>query len=71
VHTLERRIRDWITAWNEIPKLFVCTNIAEEILESIGTINETNQRRGHTSPYCCWREMLSRQPTTSAVQQGF
>jgi hypothetical protein len=46
VHALERDIRAWITAWNEIPKPFVWANTAEQILESIGTINETNQRRG-------------------------
>ena len=28
VHALERDIRAWITAWNEIPKPFVWTNTA-------------------------------------------
>ncbi len=71
VHALERDIRAWITAWNEIPKPFVWTNTAEQILESIGTINETNQRRGTLARIaaggkCFFQTAL----TTSAVQQG-
>ncbi len=34
VQALEKDLRDWINAWNANPKPFICTNTADQILES-------------------------------------
>jgi hypothetical protein len=47
VQALEKDIRNWIAAWNDNPKPFVWTKIAEHILESLGRLMARISGAGH------------------------
>ena len=47
VQALERDIRTWVTAWNENPKPFIWTKIAEQILESLSRLLQRINGAGH------------------------
>jgi transposase len=47
VQSLEKDLRDWVTAWNENPKPFIWTKTADQILESIGRLLKRINGAGH------------------------
>jgi transposase len=47
VQTLEKELREWVKAWNENSKPFICTKTAEEILTSLGRLLQRTNGSGH------------------------
>jgi transposase len=47
IYALEKDIRDWITAWNENPKPFSWTKIADEILDRLASYIQRIPGAGH------------------------
>ena len=47
VQALEKDLRDWVSAWNENPKPFICTKTADEILASLGRLLQRTTGAGH------------------------
>ncbi|GAA1452134.1 hypothetical protein GCM10009602_53070 [Nocardiopsis tropica] len=51
VQALEKDIRDWAAAWNEVPRPYVWTKTAEDILNSIAAYCERIPKRKNQSAH--------------------